>query len=722
MSHKNGSSATRACAAVAAMFAALSSHAQSSSTESAAAPTNQQQRVEITGSSQRGGNYQPPVTVGSTKSATPLLETPMSVQVLPRELLVDQQAFTLKEAVKNVSGVVQAAYDYYDFLQIRGFNNGSANYRNGLQVPNATAVDLAFVERVEVVKGPASMLYGRVEPGGLVNRVMKQPLAQMAVNGQLQFGQYGLRRGTADATGKISDDGTLLYRMVGAVTRQDSFQDHVKRSSDAGYGALTWKPNSRFELNLNLELQNTRFVDTEDIGIPVIGNRPANVPRHSFFGDPVNWELPNNHRRKLLGLDWTYTINDQWKLTQRLHLDHRDEQQLTLWFNGFDGVSVLDRGLWFVQNKRRGIATNLDLTGDITLAGMRHRVLVGADAFRFRTEWHGFSDVTAEVPSIDIFAPSYGISADALRALPENFFYATRDQWTGLYAQDQISLTDRWQLLVGGRYDEARTGNGFSGTNLAEARSAVVLEKDHAFSPRLGLLHQLTPQTSIYASYAKSFGANNGRTATGERIDPQQAQQIEFGAKHLSADGRLNVTASLFRLTKTNELTADLSTPDPSDQVAIGEVRSQGLELDVLGQVTRNLNLIATYTLTASEITRNNDGTQGNDLPNVPRHAASLWAKFDTAPGAATGWEAGAGIYLRSQRQGDRANSYQLPGYARVDAMLRHRLLLGGRKVSAQLNVENLFDRTYFDRAGVAGPVAKYGNPRTVTATLSLDL
>lgn len=693
-----------AVAAVAALLA-IESQAQTTPPAPAAAASAAEVKHTITVIGQREAGYRTVPTPASTKSDVQLIETPMAVQVVPREVLNDQRALTIKDAVRNVSGVIEAAYDYYDFVQIRGFDNASANYRNGLQVPNATAADLAAVERVEVVKGPSSMLYGRIEPGGLVNRVMKQPMAPSAINGQLQFGQFDLKRATLDATGQLDADGRWLGRAVGAVTRQGSFQRHVKRATEVAYGALTWRPSTRFEMNLNLDLQNHRFVDTEDIGVPIIGTRPVNVPRDSFYGDPVAWDLPNDHRRRLLGLDWTWQIDEQWKLTQRLHIDRRKEQQFTVWFAGFDGVSTLERGLWFVQNERRGEATNLDLTGDLQLGGLRHRVLLGVDAYRFHADWRGFSDVTAELPPIDIFAPTYGARADVLRALPENFTFASRERWTGLYAQDQITLDDRWQVLVGGRFDDATTDG----------------ETDRAFSPRLAVLHRVNPQTSLYASFAKSFGSNNGRSATGGRIDPQQARQFELGAKHVSVDGRLTATAALFHLTKTNEQTDDPSTADPNDVIAIGEVRSQGLELDVQGQVTRHMNLIATYTLTDARITRHNDGTQGNWLANVPRHAASLWARFDSAPGATTGWEAGAGVFARGQRQGDRANSWQLPGYARVDTMLRWRTALGAQKVSAQLNVDNLFDRTYFDR-GQGGTGAKYGKPRAASVTVSVDL
>lgn len=679
------------------------------------------ERVTVQGT--REPAYRAPEKGTSTKSEVPLIETPMAVQVVPREVLDDQRVYSLKEAVKNVSGVIQAQYDFYDFLQIRGFDNGyAANYRNGLQLQAISGLDMALVERLEVVKGPASMLYGRIEPGGLVNLVTKRPQAERAVRLEQQFGSQGLRRTVADATGRLGSDDTLLYRVVGAATEAKSFMDYVQRRNLVGSAAITWRPSTRFELNAALELQNYRFVDTEDIGIPIIGNRIAPVPRNRFYGDPVNWELPNRQNRKLLALDWSWQIDEHWRLVQRLHWDRRDEQQLTIWLNGFDGVSVMDRGLWFVHPDRTTVATNLDLSGDLEIAGRRHRILVGADAFRFGGNWHGFSGTTPEVGPIDIFAPTYGINADALRALPENFFYADRDRWNGLYAQDQVTLDEHWQVLVGGRFDIAKTGFGDSATSLAEARDAVVLERDRAFSPRAGVLYLLDPTTSLYVSLSRSFGTNNGRTASGATLDPQKARQIEFGVKHQSADGALGITASLFRLTKSNLMTADLSTPDPDDQTTIGEVRNQGLELDVLGRISRHVNVIASYTLTASRIVVDNDGNQGHRLPNVPRHAASLWARYDAAPGAREGWEAGAGVYARSQREGDKANSWQLPGYARVDAMLRWHMPWQGHRLAAQLNVENLFDRSYVDRGGSGGTGAKYGSPRALQATLSLDL
>lgn len=656
-----------------------------------------------------------------TKTTVPLIETPMSVQVVSREAMDDLQVIGLKDGVRNVSGVISADYSFYDFLQIRGFTNGyAANYRDGLQLQAITGLEMALVDRIEVVKGPASMLYGRIEPGGLVNMVTKRPQEETAISFQQQVGNYGLLRSTADATGSLDGDGTLLYRAIVSYSEADSHLDYVRRDNIVGALYLAWRPSDRFEMRIDAEKQYHRFMDTEDQGIPIIGDRAASVPRHSYYGDPVNWEIPNKQNRSLIAVSWTYEISENWKLAQRFHWDHRGEQQLTLWFAGFDGVDTIDRGIWYVQPERDTLATNLDLTGEFELAGMRHRILVGFDWFDFTSTWHGYSDMDPSVvPPISMTNPVYGVSADALRALPENFFYADANKWTGVYVQDQISLTDRLELLIGGRYDWARTGNSFSPTSLPEAQSTLELNRDTAFSPRAGLLYKITPALSVYTSYASSFGSNNGRSATGELFEPQRGEQLEAGVKAAFFDHALSLTASVFNLTKSNILTPDLSTPEPDDNIALGKARNRGFEFDLVGALTRNLSVIATYAYSDAKITKDNGGNQGNRMRNVPKNAASLWAKYDTAPAADTGFEFGAGVYLIGKRQGDDANSWQMPGYARVDAMLAYRMRIASVPVKLQVNVENLLDEKYIDRGN---STAKYGDPLTVIGSLRVDL
>lgn len=667
-----------------------------------------------------GKKYTDREASSGTRTNVPLLETPMSVQIVSRDAMDDLQVISLKDGIRNVSGIMSADYNFYDFVQIRGFTNGyAANFRDGLQLQAITGLEMALVERIEVVKGPASMLYGRIEPGGLVNLVTKQPQAETAISVQQQVGTRGLLRSSADLTGRLDQDGTLLYRIIGAYSESESHLDFVRRDNMVGAAHLTWRPSDRFELRLNVEKQYHRFMDTEDQGIPIVGDRAARVPRSRYYGDPVNREIPNKQNRTLFAVDWTWSLNDDWALTQRFHWDHRNEQQLTLWFGGFDGVDTIDRGVWYVQPKRNTLASNLDLTGDFELAGMRHRFLLGVDWFEFTSTWHGFSDFAPDVvPPISLSAPAYGISAAAMRALPENFFYADADKWMGIYVQDQISLTERFELLVGGRYDWAKNGNGYSPTTLTEARSLRSLNHDRAFSPRAGLLYRITPDLSVYGSYTSSFGTNNGRTATGASIDPQEGEQLEFGIKASFLDESLSLTTSVFELTKSNLLTPDLGTPEPDDNIAIGKARNRGLEIDLAGQLTRNLSVIATYAHSSAKITRDNSGNQGHRMRNVPRHAASLWARYDAAPGAESGLEFGAGLYLVGEREGDDANSWQLPGYERFDAMAAWRMRIGAVPVRLQVNVDNLFDVTYIDRGNSN---AKYGAPRTVIGSVRVD-
>ncbi|HQN64128.1 MAG TPA: TonB-dependent siderophore receptor [Methylophilus sp.] len=657
----------------------------------------------------------------ATKTDTKILETPFSIQVVPRELMDDQQAVTVKDAIKNVSGIVSSAYSYYDFIQLRGFANTQASvYYNSLQLQSIGGLETALLDRIEVVKGPASMLFGRIDPGGLVNLVSKKPQADFAASVQQQIGEDGFFRTTGDVTGKLTEDGKVLYRLVGAYTDADSFMDVVQKRNAVGGAYLTFRPSDAFEFNLRLEGQDYKFVDTEDIGIPIIGKRPIKLSRSTFLGDAVGWDEPNNPKRINVGFDWTYAFNDNWKLTQRFHWDDRNEHQTTLFNNGFDGVATLDRGLWFVDVNRETFATNLDLLGNLDLVGMKHKLLVGIDYYKHRENWNGFSGSTAAVPSINIFNPNNRlISAAALKALPENFFFNTADEWYGLYAQDQISVTEKLDLLVGGRWDWATAGSGESGTSITEARDLLQRNKDQEFSPRVGVLYKVSPTVSTYASYSESFGLNNGRSSTGEVFDPQIAEQYEIGAKYSAPDESLTASIAVFNLEKQNVLTDDLSTADPTDQIAIGKVRNRGIEVDVSGRITSHVSLFAGYAHNDMEITMDNTGLQGNRPRNVPRDLLSIWTKYDSAPGAIEGWQIGLGAYLVGRRFGDDANTWELAGYTTASAMLGYRTKLGNTKLTAQINIDNLFDKEYFDRGGF--DAAKYGAPRTAVGSLKLD-
>ncbi|MDZ4315338.1 MAG: TonB-dependent receptor [Azonexus sp.] len=662
-----------------------------------------------------------------TKTDTPIHETPVSIQVVPREVMDDQQVINVKEATKNISSVLPSTYQFYEAYTIRGFDTGTDVYRNGLRQPSFSDQQTANVEQVEVLKGPAAILYGRIQPGGMVNVVTKRPQAQPYYSIQQQVGSYDLYRTTVDATGPLSDDGSLLYRVNAAYQKNNSFVDFVSNKNTFLAPSLTWRPSSRFELNMEIEYQRREYVHfgTNGGGVPAIGNRPADIPRARYIGDPsISVANPNQQNRDFLGFDWTFALNDNWKIKHRF--GYTDVDYITHYAGARvmnETTGVLTQALQGAFQNRSSYATNLDLTGKFSTGGIHHQVLIGVDHYRLKQNYNGLglSPIVVSLPSINIFNPVYGNNVNLLDSTPDNSFFVRKEYWTGIYLQDQMRFGDKWHLLVGGRFDDASHGTGSDyviGGTLTKAWSKLAMRHDKAFSPRVGLLYQPMPWLSLYGNYVESFGTNNGVSATGEAFDPQKAKQYEAGVKSELLDGKLTTTVALFEITKTNVLTKDPSNPLVS--IPIGEARSRGIELDVAGRIDRNWSVIGNFTLDRAEITKDNNGNQGKILPAVPLRSGSVWAKYDTGS-AAEGFSFGAGVFLRGQRQGDTRNTFQLPGYGRVDALLAYRFRGFGAKVStAQLNVQNLFDKTYFDHSG--GRLnSYYGEPRTIMGSLRIE-
>lgn len=677
----------------------------------------------------------------ATKTDTPLLETPLAVQVVPREVIDDRQPTSILEAVKNVSGIQAPPGGYYDNFYIRGFATSVDTYRNGLKLMSTRGVpDMAFVDHVEVAKGPSSMLYGRVQPGGIVNTVTKRPQAEAAYSVQQQVGSWNTTRTVLDATGGVNADNTLMYRVMGVYDKGDSWIDFQHHENKAGAAYLTWIPSSRFELNVQLEAYDKKMTNVSYTAqqIPAIGNRPANLPRNWTQNDPVMWsDFPATEKATLFSYDWSYAINDAWKLTNRLgYSDLDDMMSMMTGVKYTSATNLLTRRVSNNSVQRQELTTNLDLVGKFTTGALAHQMLLGFDYVRQRTAYKGTWWVTsaAIVPSINIYSPVYGnISAAALHAAIDparsNVIYYQNANDMGAYIQDQISIGKHWEILLGGRWDKTHDPvTKMSGTTTSacypncDGSLNPDTPTEHAFSPRAGLLYKISSQFSLYGSYSKSFGNSNSSALTfdGSRPPPQIGIQYEVGAKASLMDNKLTTSVTLFDLYQRNRMTADLAHTGYS--LPVGEVRSQGVEFDIAGQVSKHISVIGSYTYNEAEITKDNttggNSTLGKTWYGVPKNSASVWAKYDTAPGSADGWVLGAGAYYNGERQGNNTNTFQLPAYTRVDAMLSYRTRLGAHLVSAQLNVQNLFDKWYFE-ATDGSTNAYYGSPRALMGTVS---
>ncbi len=381
---------------------------------------------------------------------------------------------------------------------------------------------------------------------------------------------------------------------------------------------------------------------------------------------------------------------------------------------------TLTRGLYHAPDDHTNTyATSLDLNGKFDLLGFKHNLLLGVDYFDEDTKQSLYSGLApAAYRTIDMFAPVY--VPIAVQQQPTRWA-KTKAKWYGLYIQDQISLSPEWKLLVGGRWDKPETWSGSSTVSYEGADAAFTrTTKNSVFNPRVGVVYQPQPWLSLYGNYVESMGAaNTGTTASGAAFDPQMAQQKEVGLRAELLEKKLLANVALFDLTKQNLKTTDPA--NPAFSIAVGEVRHRGLEIDLTGNITNALSVVATYAHLGSEITKDNGGNQGKRLYNTPKNSGSLWGKYAFG-GDLYGLSAGAGVVVVGDHYGNNANTTVVPGYTRTDAMLAYSWKSGPTKLTAQLNVENLFDKVYYSQGGYSGGESAYpGAPRTVTASIKAD-
>ena len=704
--------------------------------------------IDVQGSAE-SDPYTATKAASGTKTDTPLMETPVSIQVVSRAVMDDQKATTIKDVLENVSGVrAQPSLGGTSGYLIRGFRTGNI-YRNGLLTTPGSSLgdfDLANLESIEVVKGPAQ-LYGRTEPGGLINLNTKRGLDSPYYSIEQSVGSYSFYRTQWDAGGPITPGNEFQYRFSGSYQDNDSFRDFVSSDRLLLNPSVTWRPAPGTDITIDVEYQKKKAL--ADFGIPVIGRRPADIPISRNLGDP---NTPRGYQDTLMiGSEINHKLNADWAIHHRFLYTHGDSVNTFVnpapAFNAAQAFNettgIMQRNIFQQRSEQEVYSTNLDLTGKLDIAGTRHDLLVGVDYYRSHNLYGSDGQWVTPNPAlaIDIFnpGPSYGIARSvfdaALKtsatALPRSDIY---NQWHGVYVQDQVTIGKKLHLMLGGRYDWAETGRGRA-TTFSAATEALfnstpsVIRKDQGFSPRLGVLYEFTPTLSGYGTWTTSFGANNAPAANGRTFDPQVGEQYELGLKAQLFESRLLGTLAAYKLTKDNILVADLNTADPNDRIA-NKQGSQGIELDLTGRVSRYLSLIASYAYTETKVIEDHAAgspTKGNRLANVPKHSGSMSVRYDLNGQGAKGLSMGMGAFVAGKREVDLANTAQLPGYVRVDAFVAYSgWKLGSSRATAQLNVRNLLDTKYYEStdpdSNVAPRLGVYpGAPLTVIGSLRLE-
>ena len=680
-------------------------------------------------------DYTRPNSTTATKTDTPIFDTPVSVQIVPKQVIQDQQAINMQDALNNVSGVFadhgsQGGSFSEDSFLIRGFPTQKAGfstaYRDGYLSLLGGRFSLANVEQIEVLKGPAAFLYGRLEPGGLINIVSKRPQALPYYSLQQQFGSYNQFRTLADLTGPLIQDGSLTYRLNFEYFTSDSFRDFQFADRKFFAPSLIWHISDKTSVDLDFLYQ--REASRPDPGLPVIGGRPEALPKNRWIGEPTDRFSTEYHATSVT---LKHQFTDAWKATGRFSYAKDVGINNTQIFPAgpldedpnSPTYGVLQRGYFnFPNSVRDTYLGTINITGKFKTNWLDHTLLIGGDYFNRKDGGSKAGVFTlpgdpVNPPPLNLFNPSYGLAGFDTSQLPPPFDpFATKQDWWGIYLQDQIAISDKLHLLLGGRFDDA---------SLQQGTDSKI--NDRKFSQRYGLLYHPVSWLALYGSYAEGFNAaNSGRVISGKPA-PELSQQYEAGIKGEWLEKRLNASLAFYELTKMN-----VAVPIKDQLLAaqgfvdlVGEARSQGIEFDVAGQVTPNFRLIATYSLTDALTTNDRDdngglGNTGKRLAAVPRHAGSFWGNYDFSNLGAPGFNSGLGLYAVGKRAGNNENTYDLPGYVRLDAMLKYSKKIGLSKVSAQFNVRNFLDKGYFTTGGGNG-FAIPAEPRTFLGSIRVE-
>ncbi len=649
----------------------------------------------------------------ATKTDALLRDIPQSIQVVPQQVIEDRQVQRVEEALENVSGVQQtlSSLNVATGFLIRGFDSSTNNiYRDGLRDPTnaVSGNELANIERIEVIKGPASVLYGQGELGGLVNLVTKQPLADPFYSIEGRIGNYNLYGGTIDLTGPLNDSETVLYRLTASAQRSDTFIDFSEIERYQIAPVLTFRIGENTTFTVEGDYQDRRYPEVP--GLPAIGtvlfNPLGELPRDRFLGDPeFNYRDMESLR---VGTRFEHRFSENWSVRNTFKAAFQSLDSQFAFPQGLDDDNRTFNQLYAATKEpddRRAYALDTNILGKFQTGSIQHQVVFG---FNFDRQSVSRNIFLAALDPIDIFNPVYG------RVPGDTIFDIISDESSqsfGFYVQDQISLLENLKLVLGGRFDivNQKQEDLVAGTTNEQ--------QDEAFSPRVGIVYQPIQSVSLYASFSRSFNPATPGTilASGAVAEPERGTQYEVGVKTEFLEGRLSSTLAFYELTRSNVLTPDPNNPFASIQT--GEQRSRGIELDVAGEILPGWKIIASYAHTDAEITQDNEYDIGNRLINVPKNSASLWTTYEVQKGSLKGLGFGVGLRYVGDRQGDLENSFELPSYLRTDAAIYYKR----NGFRAALNVNNLFNIEYFEAAQYGRAGIYPGAPLTVIGTVGWD-
>ena len=657
--------------------------------------------------------YQPLNTSTATLTNMPMLDIPQVVNTVSDKVLEDQHATTLDEALYNVSNVVQTNTlgGTQDAFVRRGFgaNRDGSIMTNGLRTVLPRSFNAA-TERVEVLKGPASTLYGILDPGGLINVVTKRPERTFGGSLSATSSSFGGGTGQVDVTGPI--DGTrLAYRLTGEYQDEDYWRNFGNERSTFIAPSLTWFGD---DATVTVLYSHRDYKTPFDRGtiFDLNTKKAVDVDRKTRFDEPFN---VTDGQSDLAQLNAEYRLNSQWtaKFDYSYSQDkYSDNQARVMAYDAKTGN--LTRRVDATQGStQRMHSTRADLQGNVDIAGFYNEILTGVSYENYdllRTDMMRCKNVKG----FNIYHPVYGKLNKCTTVSAADSDQTLKQESYSAYAQDALYLTDKWIAVAGMRYQyyTQYAGKGRPFNVNTDSR-------DEQWTPKLGLVYKLTPSVSLFANYSQTFMPQSSIASYIGDLPPETSNAYELGAKFDLFDG-VTANIALFDIHKRNVLYNESVGGETIAKTA-GRVRSQGVEVDLAGSLTENTNIIASYGYTDAKVLEDPDYA-GKPLPSVPRHTGSLFLTYDIHNAiAGNTLTIGGGGHGVSRRSATNGADYYLPGYFVADAFAAYKMKLQ-YPVTLQVNVKNLFDKTYYTSSIATNNLGnQIGDPREVQFTVKME-
>ena len=655
----------------------------------------------------------------ATKTDTPIQKVPQSISVVTAEEMALHQPKSVKEALSYTPGVAvgtRGASNTYDYLIIRGFaadGQSQNNYLNGLKMQgnfyNDAAIDPYMLERAEVMRGPVSVLYGKSNPGGLLNMVSKRPTTEPLKEVQFKMGTDSLFQTGFDFSDALDDDGVYSYRLTGLARSANAQQQGAEEQRYAIAPSFSWRPDDKTNFTFLSYFQNEP--ETGYYGwLPKEGT-VSTLPNGKRLSTDFNEGANNNtysRNEKMVGYSFDHEFNDTFTVRQNLRYAENEVSQNSVYGYGMcsdplyssnpstSPCASVPQSQWghtltrqYVDDheKLQNFSVDTQLQSKFATGSLDHTLLTGVDFMRMRNDidsWFGWAGSVAPSDIYNLDRSNFDFGSHpgpgaAYRVL-------NKQKQTGVYAQDQMQW-DKVLVTLGGRYDWAQQDTLDREENTQHSRN------DNEFTWRGGVNYLFDNGVTPYFSYSESFEPASTVGANGSIFAPSKGKQYEAGVKYVPSDRPIVLTGAVYQLTKTNNLMAD---PNGSFfSVEGGEIRSRGVEVEAKAALSASVNLVGSYTYTDAEYTTDTN-YKGNTPAQVPKHMASLWGDYTMFDGPLSGLTLGTGVRYTSSSYGDPANSFKVGSYTLVDALVRYDLArLGMAGSNVALHVNNLFDREY---------------------------